>query len=161
LSDVRIVMVYNGEMPPLADRYPMPSTTRIVVGLILAGSLPGGLVALLGLSGGDAPSNALGFGTFLGLFYGAAPALILGLPAIYVLRGVVTPSLKTSVIAGMTVASVPAVFGALTIGPGLLALVPLAAVPLGAIGGATFWLVALRDLRPINDGDTSPPGLSE
>jgi hypothetical protein len=139
-------------MPPLADRYLLPSVPRLVGGLILAGSLPGALIAVLALPGGNL-SNALGFGAFLGVFYGVAPALILGLPATYVLRGVIAPSLKASVVAGVIVASVPAVLAALTIGLGLLALVPLASVPLGAIGGATFWFVALRDLKPLISDD--------
>lgn len=137
----------------------MPSASRIALGLILAGSVPGFLVALLSLSGGS-PSSALGFGAFLGIFYGAAPALIFGFPAIYALRGVVRPSLKVSVLAGMIVATVPVVFAALTIGLDLLALV-LASLPLGAIGGVTFWLVALRNLSRINDGENSAPRPAE
>ena len=39
-------------------------------------------------------------------------------------------------------------------GRGLLALA-LASAPLGAIGGLTFWLVALRGLKPLNE-HTSP-----
>jgi hypothetical protein len=102
----------------------------------------------------------LGFGAFLGIFYGAVPALVLGLPAIYVLRDILAPSLKAAVLAGMVVGSAPVVVAGLTIGLGLLALM-LASIPLGAIGGATFWLVALRGLTPLNEGDASPAGLTE
>ena len=135
------------------ERYPLPSLPRLVGGLTLAGTVPGALVALLGMTDGDL-RNALGFGAFVGLFYGVAPALILGLPAVYVLRSAVTPNLKASVIAGAIVASLPAALAALSTGPGLLVLVPLA-LPLGAIGGAVFWLFALRNLKPLSLEDTS------
>jgi hypothetical protein len=141
----------------MADRYPLPSVSRLLGGLILAGSLPGALVALLALPGGSF-SNALGFGTFLGVFYGVGPALLLGLPAIYVLRGVIGPSLKASVVVGVIIASAPVVLAALTIGLGL-GVALLAAIPLGGIGGAIFWLVALRGLNPLRPDDASPSTL--
>lgn len=125
--------------------------------MILAGTIPGLAVALLALPGGSL-SNALGFGAFLGLFYGVAPALIIGLPAIYVLRGVIAPSLNASVLTGMIVASVSVVVAAVTIGLGLV-LALLAAVYLGAIGGAVFWFVALRGLKRLTADDASPPEL--
>ena len=141
-------------MGPVADRYQMPSLTRVVVGLVLAGSLPGLLLGLLALPG-STPSKALGFGTFLAIFYGVAPALVLGLPAVFVLRGVVRPSLKASAVTGAVIAGVP-VAAALTIS---LKLSPIlvAAIPLGAIGGAAFWAIALRDLRPVEGKETPPP----
>ena len=68
-------------MPPVAERYPLPSITRVVVGLILGGSLPGVLFGLL-MSVFDGASRAAGLGAFLGIFYGVGPALVLGLPAV-------------------------------------------------------------------------------
>ena len=132
----------------------MPSIIRVVVGLVIAGSLPGLLISLLSLPGGTA-SNALGFGAFLGIFYGVAPALVLGLPAVYVLRGVVRPTLKAAVATGAIVASIPVVLAALAINP-VVFLVTLASIPLGAVGGAAFWFVALRNLRPVEVGATPP-----
>ncbi len=132
----------------------MPSVIRVVVGLVVAGGLPGLLIALLALPGGTV-SNALGFGAFLAIFYGVAPALILGLPAVYVLRSLIKPTLKSAIAAGAIVASIPVVFAALTTNP-IILFVIIASVPLGAIGGAAFWFVALRNLRPVSVDATSP-----
>ncbi len=142
-------------MQPPADRYPRPSIIRVVVGLVVAGSLPGLLIGLLTLPGGAA-INAFGFGAFLGIFYGIAPALVLGLPAVYLLRGVVRPTLKAAVIAGAIVASIPVALAAVGLSPAAFLLL-LASIPLGAVGGAAFWFVALRNLRPIRADETPPP----
>ena len=141
-------------MTPSADRYPMPSATRVMGGLLVAGSLPGLLVGLLELFGGTA-KNALGFGAFLGVFYGVAPALFFGLPAVYALQRVVRPNLTNAVLAGAAVASAPVILASLVISL-RLSLALFVSVPLGAIGGAAFWLIALRNLRPISERDPPP-----
>jgi hypothetical protein len=124
----------------------LPSIWRVALGFALAPAIPALLVALLA-SPGQGAVNALGFAAFLGIFYGLAPALVFGFPVFWVLREMAVPSVRTSMLVGAGVASIAPILAALTIGPGLLLLVPLAAVPLGAIGGFTFWLVTLRGLE--------------
>jgi hypothetical protein len=56
---------------------------------------------------------------------------------------------------GAIVASIPVVLVALTINP-VVFFVMLASIPLGAVGGAAFWLVALSNIRP-DSVDATPP----
>lgn len=98
--------------------------------------------------------NGLGFGAFLGIFYGAVPALVLGLPAIYILRSRVAPTFKACVVGGAVIASVPVAIAAASMGLGLLAAL-LVSIPLGAVGGLVFWLVVARRPDLMNAGGNS------
>lgn len=126
------------------DEFPTPPLWRVLLGLILAPAVPAALVALFGVATGGELTNTLGFAVFLGGFYGVVPALVFGAPAYWVLRGLIRPTAWASVLAGAVVASVPAAAAALAFGAYII---PVAA-PLGAIGGLTFWFVALRGVHP-------------
>jgi hypothetical protein len=134
----------------------LPAIWRIVLGFILAPIIPALVVGLLAAGGQDLV-HALGFAAFLGIFYGIAPGLVLGIPAFLVLRNVVKPGIWACVSTGAAIASVGPILAALSMGLGLLVLVPIASVPLGALGGLTFWFVVLRGLNAEQQAPGSSP----
>jgi hypothetical protein len=129
-----------------ASEYSEPSIKRVALGLAAAPVVPTIPVAILGLATGGDVKQTLGFALFLGTFYGIGPAVIIGTPVYCIFRGLLRPTVWTSMIVGAVVASIPAAAAALVFTPFI---VPVAA-PLGAIGGLTFWLVTLRCLTGPN-----------
>jgi len=134
---------------------PTKPFARQVAALLLAPVAPCVIIFLVGLPGGIL--NSLGFSALL-LFYGEILALVIGLPALIILRRIIRPRLIYTMIAGGMIANTPwaylAIMGLVAIIKGSLVnviaptMVAMAAAVvfgtfcLGAFGGAVFWALA-------------------
>ncbi len=136
---------------------PTKPFARQVATLLLAPVAPCLIIFLAGLPGGIL--NTLGFSALL-LFYGETLALVIGLPALIILRRIVRPRLIYTMMVGGMIANAPwaylAVMGLIgaihgspvnVITPTIVAVaaaVVFGTFCLGAFGGAVFWALATQ-----------------
>jgi hypothetical protein len=135
-----------------AEPYAEPSRRRLVAGLALAVMVPLLVLALL-VALGSGIVSGLGFAA-IGSFYAVVPAVLLGVPAYWLLRDRIAPTAWASMAAGAVVASLPWAVAALF--SHVFFMVVILGAPLGAIGGFTFWFIALRGLKRSRDGAERP-----
>jgi hypothetical protein len=118
----------------------LPSLPRVILGFALGAVVPTVilLVASTSLMG---VQDGLGL-TIVASKFGLPPTLLIAALGYWLLRRHVAPTALASIVAGTLAATLPWVFAEFFSAGTLIAAV--ISIPLGAIAGLTFWLVALR-----------------
>jgi p-aminobenzoyl-glutamate transporter AbgT len=118
------------------------------VAAVVAPALVIPLVALMWTSAQREPqvSDLLGAFAILGLYF-AIPALTVGPLMLFAFKRVARPTLSAAIVVGVLVGFVGLLLLMFFVGPFAMYGLILS-LPAGVIGGAAFWLVALRGLRP-------------
>lgn len=132
-------------MQPQAEPRPAPPIRHPALAIALAVAVPLALFASW-----VAWTDGITLATILMLYgglYAVSSAVLLGLPAIWMLKGRGSPAPTVPIISGAVVASAPwAVYALLNQSNAKFLMVTGA---LGAVGGLIFWAVALRSKPPV------------
>jgi hypothetical protein len=120
-------------------RGPYPSWRRTLAGFVVAPLVAVLPLILINL---DGRMSTMVMATLFGAGFGWAHALVSGLPLfLWLRRRRVAPTFLNCVYGGGAAAALPSLLATPWLG-GVVVLVITFAIPLGAVGGAVFWLVA-------------------